>query len=156
MRCRAFLLTGFKYFHHQFWLVEDRSHIILSDVHDDTALAASVQISSIEYSMIDNLLKRSVADLGEEPVYPRWRPIPQKVDEVSSVMAGVSPLLDNKALYERLQARSDLGKFQVSIGSTHALGSQYLVDDDNDSTAQDPTDSDTNDEDDGKVLDDYS
>mgnify|MGYP000532748194 CR=1 FL=1 len=69
------------------------------------------------------------------------------------MLAGISPLLNDEALYERLQARSDLGKVKVSIGSTDASSSEYLVDDDN-STAHDPTDSDTDEEDDEQILDD--
>jgi hypothetical protein len=129
----------------------DRSQILLSDMHEDNALAASVQISSIESNAINNLLQRSDAD-SEEKVQPCWRPIPWAADEASSVLARVLPLLDNQALYERLQARPDLGKFQASIGSTNASGSEFLVD--NDSTTHDPTNSDTNEEDDKQALDD--
>ena len=82
---------------------QDRTQIFLSDVHEDTALAASVQIASVKSNMIDVLLWRSDADF-EEKVQPCWRPIPRAADEVSSVLASISPLLDDEALYERLQA----------------------------------------------------
>jgi hypothetical protein len=82
-----------------------------------------------------------------------WRPIPRAADALSSVLASVSPLLDDQALYERLQTRSDLGKFQASIGSTNALGNEFLVDN-NGSTTHDPTDSDTGEEDNEQVRDD--
>jgi hypothetical protein len=118
-----------------------RNQIILSAVHADIAFAASMQISSIESNMINNLLQRSDAD-SEEKVQPSWIPIPKAADEVSSMLGGVLPLLDDQALYECLQARSDLGKFQAAIGSTYASGNNFLVDDDG-STAHDPTDSDT-------------
>jgi hypothetical protein len=124
----------------------DRSQILLSDVHDDTALAASVHILSIESNLIDDLLQRSDADT-EEKVHPRWQPIPPEANEVSSVLAGITPLLDDQALYERLQARLDLGKFKASFGSTDASSSEYLVSDD-DSAAHDPTNSDIDEEDD--------
>jgi hypothetical protein len=130
----------------------DRSQILLSGVHEDTALAASVQISGIESNIIDDLLQRSNAD-SEEKVHPRWKPVPLAANEVSSVLAGISPLLDDQALYERLQARSDLGKFKVSIGSTDASSSKFLVDD-NDSTTHDSTNCDTDEEDEERILDD--
>jgi hypothetical protein len=129
----------------------DRSQILLSEVHEDTAFVASVQISSIESNVIDNLLQRS--DDENEKVQPCWQPIPKPADEVSSVLAGISPLLNDEALYERLQARSELGKFQVSIGSTYASGKEFLVEDD-DSTTDGSTDDDTDEEDNEKVLDD--
>jgi hypothetical protein len=91
---------------------------------------------------------------SEEKVQPCWKAIPRAADEVSSVLASVlSPLLDDQALYERLQARSDLGKFQASIGSTNASGSEFLVDD-NGSATHDLTNSDTDKEDEEQVLDD--
>jgi hypothetical protein len=132
---------------------QDRGQILLSEVHEDTALAASVQISSIESRMINNIFQRNDDVSPEEKVHPCWKPIPRAADEVSSVLAGISPILDDQALYERLQARLDLGRFQVSIGSTNALGSEFLVDD-KDSAAHDTTDSDSDEEDDEQVLDD--
>ena len=45
------------------------------------------------------------------------------------------PLLDNQVLYEQIKARSDLGKFQVSIGSTNASKYEFLVHGDRNSTA---------------------
>jgi hypothetical protein len=104
------------------WLISkwDRSQILLAaDVHEDMARVASVQISSIESNLIDTLLQRSDADT-EEKVQPCWKPIPWAADEVSS--------------YERLQAKLELGKFQASIGSTDASGSEFLVNGNNSTT----------------------
>jgi hypothetical protein len=39
----------------------------------------------------------------------------------------VSPILEDQTLYGRLAARADLGRFKASIGSTDALGGEYLV-----------------------------
>jgi hypothetical protein len=127
-----------------------RSQILLSDVRDDSVFAASVEISSVESNAIDALLQRSDDEI-EEKVQPCWKPIPRQADEISSVLAGISPILNDQALYERLKARSDLGKFKASIGSTNATSSEFLVDDD-DSATEDPTDSES--EDDEQVLDD--
>jgi hypothetical protein len=47
----------------------NRSQILLSDVHGDTAIAPSIQISSVKSNMIDTLLQRS-DDESEEKVQP--------------------------------------------------------------------------------------
>ena len=64
--------------------------------------------------MIDNLLQRSDSE-SQGKAQPSWKPIPKYVEEVSSVLAGVSLLLDYQYLYARIQERSDMGKFQASI-----------------------------------------
>jgi hypothetical protein len=72
-------------------------------------------------------------------------------DEISSVLASVSPIFDDATLYERLSARSEVGKFKASIGSTDAPSTEYLVEDD-DTVATDPStdvsDDDESDDDD--------
>jgi hypothetical protein len=49
---------------------QDRSLILLSDMHEDTVLAASVQISGIESNIIDELLQRSNDNSEENKVHP--------------------------------------------------------------------------------------
>ena len=56
-------------------------------------------------------------------------------------MTGISPLLDDQNLYERLQEILEMGKFQASIGYTYALVNKYLVD--NNPTACESTNSNT-------------
>ena len=75
---------------------------------------------------MDIKLQRSDTD-SEGKVQLCWIPIPNSADEVSSVLDGVLPLLDDQALYERLQARFDLGKFKAYIGSTYASGNIYWL-----------------------------
>jgi hypothetical protein len=113
-----------------------RTQILLSDIKVDAMTAASVQVSATESTKIDELLQRSDKD-SEEIVHPCWKPIPKAGDQVSSVLAGISPILDDQTLYERMQARSNLGKFQVSIGSTNATKSEFLVEDDSSTTSTD-------------------
>jgi hypothetical protein len=121
---------------------KDRAQILLSEISEDTAMAASIQISSVESKTIDSVLTRSDAT-AEEMVHPCWKPIPQAANEVSSVLTSMSPLLDDQVLYERLLARSDLGKFQASIGSTNVMvEGEYLVDDDETEATQAMTDND--------------
>jgi hypothetical protein len=56
-------------------------------------------------------------------------------------LADISPILNDESLYERLLARSNLGNFQVSIGSTNATESKFLVEDEA-STSSASTDTD--------------
>jgi hypothetical protein len=93
---------------------KDRVQVILSEVAKDTALAASVQISSVENCAIDTVLQRSHS-ASEEKILPCWKHIPGAADELSSVLAAVSPILNDETLYEMLQNRADLGRFQMSM-----------------------------------------
>jgi hypothetical protein len=122
---------------------KDRVQILLSDIADDSATAASVQISSIENCAIDSVLQRR-HKTSEEKIQPLWQPIPRAIDEVSSVLAGVSPILNDEMLYQRMQDRADLGRFQMSIGSTDSTPGRYLVTD---------VDSDSDDDDDSSISD---
>ena len=55
---------------------------------------------------------------------------PRELDQVSTVLASISPNLDNALLYDSLQDRAEMGKFKSSIGSTNGMTSQLLVNDD--------------------------
>ncbi len=126
-----------------------RTKILLSEVEDNEAMAASVQVSSIESRVIDRALETS--DDEREILKPCFYIIPRAADEISSVLASVSPIYDDATLYERLSARSEVGKFKASIGSTDAPSTEYLVEDD-DTVATDPStdasDDDESDDDD--------
>jgi hypothetical protein len=63
----------------------------------------------------------------EEEAHPCWKPVPRAADQVSSVLASVSPTLNDQNLHERLAGRANLGMFKASIGSTNALGGKCLV-----------------------------
>ena len=113
-----------------------RTQILLSEIEEDEDMTISAAISSIESRTIDRVLDGTT--VSEEEVATRYKPIPRAADEISSVLAGISPTLDDMALYERLSARSDIGKFKASIGSTDAPSKEYLVEDDY-TTATDPS-----------------
>ncbi len=115
---------------------QHRTQIILSEIEEDENMRVSSVISSIESRTIDSVLDDS--DVSEEKVLPTYQPIPRAADEISSVLASVSPIYDDATLYERLSARSDVGKFKASIGSTDAPNTVYLVEDD-DTVATDPS-----------------
>jgi hypothetical protein len=107
---------------------KDRVQVLLLEVAKDTAVAASVQISSVENCAIYSVLQRSHS-ASEEKVQPCWQHIPRAVDEVSSVLEAVSQILNDETLYELLQDRADLGRFQMSIGSMDAMPGLYLPSD---------------------------
>jgi hypothetical protein len=111
-------------------------------------MAASAQVSSAEPKAIDTFLETSGAAYGEE-AHPCWKPIPRAADEISSVLASVSPTIDDQVLYERLIEKAELGRFKASIGSTDASRGEYLVEtvDDESSTDGDISASDSDKED---------
>jgi hypothetical protein len=77
-------------------------------------------------------------------------------NEVSSILASVSPILDEQVLYGRLTARADLGKFKASIGSTDVSEGEYLIDDDSateTSSDDNMIELDSDDEDEDQALD---
>ncbi len=88
-------------------------------------MAASVQIGAIEVAAIDRVMESN--DAYDKP-HPSYNHIPRAADQVSSILAGISPLLDDQTLYARMEARANLGKFQSAIGSTNATSSDYLMD----------------------------
>jgi hypothetical protein len=124
---------------------KDRVQILLDDVPEDAAMAASVQISSMETKAIDDVLEFNSTSYDEE-VHPCWKRIPHAANEVSSCLASVSITLDDQILHERLTERAKLGKFKAAIGSTNALNSEYLYEDD--SETQPLTDDELSDGDD--------
>jgi hypothetical protein len=113
-----------------------RTQILLSEIEEDETKVSSTTISSIESRTIDHVLEDT--NVLEEQVTRCYQPIPHAADEISSVMAGISPILDELSMYERLSARSEMGKFKASIGSTDAPCKEYLVEDD-DTAATDPS-----------------
>jgi hypothetical protein len=116
-------------------------------------MASSIQVSSIEACRaIDRALETSENEEG--PVKPRYDTVPRAADEISSVLVPVSPILDDMVLYQQLSARSELGKFQTSIGSTDAPGNDYIIEDDATKPSTDKSDDDeSEDESDDRFLD---
>jgi hypothetical protein len=113
-----------------------RTQVLLGEIQEDESLTVSAAVSSVETRTIDLVLE--AANASEERAGRSYQHIPRDADQISSILAEVSPLLDDVALYERLAARSDIGKFKASIGSTDAPSKEYLVEDD-DTTATDPS-----------------
>jgi hypothetical protein len=101
---------------------KDRVRILLSEIEDDTAVAASLFISSTEGQVIDSRL------LDQElPLDFLEHDVPRAADEVASVMIGVSPLLDPMTLCAKLETQAHIGRFKMSIGATLGINNNYLV-----------------------------
>jgi hypothetical protein len=113
-----------------------RTEVLLSEIEEGENMTVSAAVSSVQTRTINRVLEAST--VSEEKVARLYQSIPYAADEIASVLADVSPLLDDVALYARLSARSEIGMFKASIGSTDAPSKEYLVEDD-DTTATDPS-----------------
>ena len=122
---------------------QDRQTILLTQIEEDLTMSVSMMVSRVETNLVNQMIETP----DEEEHCMTIPPVPSAADEVASVLAEVSPLLDDIALYERLVTRSDLGQYQASIGSTDVFRGSHLVDDD-----ENPTDPGT-DADDGSSVD---
>jgi hypothetical protein len=122
----------------------DRQHVLLSEIVPDTAMAASVQISSTEMAAVDRVMEIPSDEDSDSP-RPMYRPIPRAADQVSGILAGISPCLDDQTLYAKMAARANLGKFKSAIGSTNATDSTYLMDDDSSQSTTDDVESEIED-----------
>ena len=60
----------------------------------------------------------------------QFKPSPREVDQLSTVLASLSPTLDDALLYDPLRDRYEMSKFKSSAGSTNGTTSHFLVDDD--------------------------
>ena len=81
---------------------------------------------------VENLIYAAHQDDGRPT--PVFTPPPRKVDQVSILLASISPTLDDALLYESLWDRAEIGKFKSSIESSNGTTSQFLVYDDTEAT----------------------
>ena len=72
--------------------------------------------------------------------------VPAKVDEVSEVLAGVSPNLVDATLLDHLSAGRNLGMSQATSGSTDAPRGTYLVETVNDNDSENSSSESSDDE----------
>jgi hypothetical protein len=129
-----------------------RQQILLTEVQE-SCLTATTQVSSIEVKVVDRILEDDASD-DEEDTHPKYQRIPKEANEVSSVLSGISPVFDDCALYERMKKRAEIGRFQMSIGSTVAPRSRYLDGDDDTVETEPSTDADSEEEEEGEYPDD--
>ncbi|GAF79741.1 unnamed protein product, partial [marine sediment metagenome] len=106
---------------------KDRVRVLLSDIEEDTAMVASATVSMVETQAIDRIASEA-GFLGEALGRAEWDTMPDNMNEVSSIMASVSPLLDPSELAYALSERAVISKFAVSVGATNAYQGDYLFD----------------------------
>jgi hypothetical protein len=73
-----------------------RKRIILSDIADDTAMAASVKIGSVDTRLIDEQFERDF-DYFDKPKHP-YLQVPRVADKVVSVLGTIDPILNDETL----------------------------------------------------------
>ena len=118
-------------------LIDNKDHqqLLLSEIEEYATIAVTTKICSRAMRAVENLIDAAHQDNGRpSPVLTTY---PREVDQVSTVLASISPTLDYALLYESLRERSEMGKFKSSIGSTNGTTIQFLVDDD--TTATEPS-----------------
>ena len=108
-----------------------RLQVLISEINEDDAMAGSLQTSSMESAIIDDVINNIVSIYSVEKVELKWQHIPRSADEMSGVLAGVSPLSNDQTLYQKLAARRELGTFQAAIGSCYAPSVEFIVEDEN-------------------------
>lgn len=109
---------------------KDRMKILINEIPEDAIMAASLSIGSVEQTQVNSCVWQcSNHDPDERH---EWAKVPREIDQIASVMSGISPTLCPDTLCSRLETRAELGKFSISIGATHMNPSPYLVIDDED------------------------
>ena len=88
-------------------------------------MISDAHISSIEMQRIDCVASASCI-MGKDPCHAKMSAIPPDLNEVASVLAGISPIIDPVTLASALDDRGILGRFSASIGSTNAYNEKYL------------------------------
>ena len=99
----------------------DRPKLMLSEIEDDPAYANELTISSFEGTAVSRNMDKYHDDSGMEKEHSSYADVCPLLDgdQVSTTLAGISPVLVDRILYERLIRRLEYGNFQMSIGSTH-------------------------------------
>ena len=102
----------------------NRQQILLSEIPEDTALSALLQVSQVENEAINARLS-SLEGLMEQGYLEIIHPVPRDADEIGCVLSSISPVLDAATLYHWLSARV-LSEVSCVVGSTFTPDSEYL------------------------------
>ena len=82
---------------------KDRKTILLADVQEGKLMAEALCVGNIEMKAIDDIFDYQEDLLeGEQPSQNN---VPKEADHDLSVLAGFSPLLDEREMYQRLLDR---------------------------------------------------
>ena len=88
-------------------------------------MTASLQVSGTKSKQIDNIYKNNSRQESK-----KYKSIPKAADEVSSVLAGINPTLNDSEFCDILNEAEKLSQFKMTIGSTTTSDqSQYIVED---------------------------
>ena len=133
---------------------QDRQRIVLSDVEADPMMIASLQISKDESNFIDDVIDQSMTNTEKTLPFK----VPKAVDQVSSVLASVDPLLNETTMYHRMEERAKLPDYIIAVGSIKAAKpGEYIVEtcSDTESETKEDLDSsvDENDKEDEVLID---
>ena len=93
---------------------KDLQNFLLSDIEEDATISVTRKIFSMEIQSVETFIDAENQDDGR-PI-PVSTPYPRKLDQVSTVLASISPTLDDALLYDSLIDRYEMGKFKSSIG----------------------------------------
>eukprot|EP00957_Ditylum_brightwellii_P113870 8681001-Ditylum_brightwellii.AAC.1 len=74
--------------------------IILADIPDDEGMASSMMVAIAEIRYMDALEMDDNVMMG---THSKYQMIPYDANEVASILGEVSPLCDNKAMYQLLK-----------------------------------------------------
>ena len=83
-------------------LKKDReARVVIDELPDDMAMISSMVVSKLENEMIDTHFA-SVNDDHDNP-HPQYQQVPPQADEVTSVLAEVTNMLNDEVLYNRMK-----------------------------------------------------
>ena len=74
---------------------------------------------------MNNLHNQQITD-GIKPMFDM---VPSELDVVASELADINHTYDDNILNARLSYRTNLGKYEMSVGSTTATCGQHILDD---------------------------
>ena len=76
-------------------------HFLLSAIEEDATISITSKFCSMEMQAVETLIYATHQD--DRRPRPFFTPSPRKVEYVSTVLASISPTLDNALLYEPLR-----------------------------------------------------
>ena len=128
--------------------VNHRQRILLEDVDESLTISSAAHIGHVETNAIEELLGINLSDICQTTsISPQ---IPNEDNIIASVLTNINPVLDDVTLFNRLNTRNSLGKFQMAIGSTIGTRGNTIMNEDD--VEQSSDSSDYSDNDDDKVI----
>ena len=134
----------------------DRRTILVEDIEDDQAMAASLYVGACEQKLVNENFRDVAINKIEEPI-PNY--IPPEADQIASVFDEINPTLNDERLCQRMEEVSNLSKFKMTIGATTMFNGMSddemltLLDQDYDSDSDSETEDDHNSDDKEDDLD---